>query len=133
MHNLMALRYTIAPLLVGLLVCSGCGEGQKVDENRTTVSGEVSFNGKPLPAGTISFGSATGSTGSTVPIRDGQYASDRVPLGANMVTVDTSSVRFGNPAKFVEIPERYMDPTKSGLSVEVKPGANDNINFELKP
>lgn len=133
MHYLMTLRYAIAPLLVGLLVCTGCSEEKKVDENRTIVAGTVTFDGKPLPAGSISFGSSTDARGSTVPIRDGKYASDGVPLGSNTVTIDTSSVRFGNPAKFVEIPERYMDPTKSGLTVDVKPGTNENVNFELKP
>ncbi len=123
----------VAILIAGLLICTGCGDGKKVDENRTTVSGAITFDGKPLPAGTISFGSSTDSTGSTVPIRDGKYASGRVPLGSNMVTIDTSSVRYGNPAQFVEIPERYMDPTKSGLSVDVQPGTNENVNFELKP
>jgi hypothetical protein len=134
MDCMKILRSSTSVLLVGLLACSGCGGGKKkVDENRTTVSGEVTFGGKPLPAGSISFDSLTEPTGSLVSILDGKYTSDRVPLGQNSVAIDTSSIRFGNPAKFVEIPERYKDSTKSGLTVDVKPGANENVNFELKP
>ena len=120
-------------LVAGVLTCLGCGAEQKVEENRTVVAGSIMFDGKPLPAGSISFGSSADARGSTAQIKDGSYAIDRVPLGPNTVTIDTTAVQYGNPAKFVAIPDRYLDPTKSGLTVDVKPGTNENVNFELKP
>jgi hypothetical protein len=93
----------------------------------------VMYDGKPLPAGSILFASAEGNLASTIAIRDGRYSTDRAPLGPNQVTIDTASIKYGNPAKFVAIPAKYADPTQSGLTVEIKPGANENVNFDLKP
>lgn len=80
------------------------------------------------------FASVDGNLASTISIQDdGRYSTDRVPLGPNQVTVDTASIKYGNPAKYVAIPAKYADPTRSGLTVEIMPGENQNVNFDLKP
>lgn len=111
----------------------GCGPKQAVDPNRSSVSGTISFDGKPLPAGSIVFTSANGGIASTARIIDGAYTTDRAPLGKNLVSVDTSSIKYGNPAKYVPLPAKYADSATSGLDIEVKPGDNANVNFDLKP
>jgi hypothetical protein len=64
---------------------------------------------------------------------NGSYSTDRAPLGPNQVTIDTASIKYGNPAKFIAIPAKYADPTQSGFTAEIKPGENANVNFDLKP
>lgn len=122
-------------LISGFIVpCFGCGSSKPVDPNRASISGTVTYDGKPLPAGSITFAAVDGNIASTISVEDGgHYATDRAPLGPNQVTVDTASIKYGNPANFVAIPAKYADPTKSGFTVEVKPGVNENVNFDLKP
>jgi hypothetical protein len=118
-------------LYVGMV---GCGPEPYVDPNRTSISGTVTFNGEPLKAGTITFESKGKGIATSVSIRsEGRYATNRVPLGTNAVSIDTQSVQFGSPKLYVKIPERYVDPSTSGLSADVKPGTNENVNFELNP
>jgi len=113
--------------------CLGCGPEQQVDPNRTMVSGLVTFDGTPLKAGTISFDSTESGIGTAISIREeGRYSTNRVPLGPNIVTIETESLQFGSPHLYVRIPAKYADPSQSGLKVDIKPGANENVNFDLK-
>jgi hypothetical protein len=115
-------------------VVAGCGPAAKKDENRSTVSGAVTFKGNPLPAGTLVFASSDTNLASTVSIKaDGTYSTDRAPIGPNIVTVSTESIKMGNPAAYVAIPNKYSDPIKSGLACDVKPGEKNEVNFDLKP
>lgn len=123
----------ITAVLLSVVVL-GCGPKAPVDENRTVISGTVTFDGKPLKAGTIRFDSSEKHIGTSTSIAsDGRYSTNRVPLGQNTVSIETESLQYGSPHLYVKIPEKYADPSKSGLSVDVKPGANENVNFELKP
>lgn len=115
-----------------LLLFLGCGPKQKVDPNRTTVSGEVTFDGKSLRAGVVTFSLVGSQLASTVSLNEGHYSTNRVPIGLNQVTIETESLLLGSPALYVRIPAKYSDPTKSGFQVEVKPGENNDVNFELK-
>jgi hypothetical protein len=69
-----------------LTAAVGCGSG------KGTVSGKVTLDGKPLPAGQISFVGAHGQT-ATADIKDGQYTVSNVPTGDVKVTVQTSSIK----------------------------------------
>jgi hypothetical protein len=110
----------------------GCTEPKQVVKDRARISGSVTFNGQPLPAGTIGFQSTESSVTTAASIRDGVYTTDRAPLGKGTVTVDTASIQFGNPAKYVPIPAKYGDSTTSGLTVDVHAGDNENIDFVLE-
>jgi hypothetical protein len=119
-----------AALAVGIL---GCGGKDKVASDRAIVSGVVTFNGRPLPAGTISFASADAYGGASVSISEGgRYTTDRAMIGANRVSIDTATIKYGNPSAYVPIPSKYADTATSGLTADIKPGTNENVNFELK-
>jgi hypothetical protein len=64
----------------------GCG-GKKA-----TVTGKVSYGGKTVPYGTVTFHPEKGQP-VTVPIEDGVYTAKNVPTGDAKVTVETQSVR----------------------------------------
>lgn len=71
-------------LLVPLAV--GCGKG------KGTVSGTVTLDGQPLPAGTINFLPSKGP-GAGGSIEDGKYSVANVPAGTMTVTVETDSIK----------------------------------------
>ncbi len=123
-------------LAAGLLLASalGCGPSQPQDPTRAVVSGVVTFNGKPLPAGTISFESLDPPKATSASITEGgKYATERVPIGNCQVSINTASIQYGNPAAYVAIPAKYADTATSELSVEIKAGENENVNFDLQP
>ena len=95
--------------------------------------GIVTVNGEPLSSARMYFHAAEGSV--TVPVsiyEKGEYRSDRAAIGKNLVTIDTSSIKFSNPSGYVPIPEKYSDKNTSGLSVDIQLGENENVNFDLK-
>jgi hypothetical protein len=128
-------------LLLVFLVSAGCG-------NPTgSVYGKVTFEGNPLPSGNVSFApennTGAGTKGAVVsPIaEDGSYSVSNLPVGKVTITVETRSgappaappgAKMNAPAgapnyaapgaKHVDIPERYSQFDKSGLSYEVKSG-----------
>jgi hypothetical protein len=119
-------------IIVGMAIASGCGSRPPGPKDRGYVSGVVTFDGQPLPVGVINFQSTERSVGTTVLIKsEGFYKSDRVPLGQNVVTIETASLQVGGVSGFVAIPARYSDPEKSGLVIDVKPGDNEDVNFLL--
>jgi hypothetical protein len=138
MHDLSLSRaaarraVSVWSLIVVLSTAVGCGGSKQTAPDRAVVSGLVTFNGQPLPAGTIAFASATKYGGASVSITEGgRYTTDRAPIGSNVVSIDTATIKVGNPAAYVPIPARYADTSTSGLKAEIKPGDNENVNFEL--
>jgi hypothetical protein len=115
------------------MVTAGCSPSSQGPKDRATVSGVVKFDGQPLPGGVLNFQSTERPVGAMIMIKPGGvYSTDRAPLGRNVVTVETASLQFGNGAAFVRIPVKYSDPKTSGLEVDVKPGANENVDFALE-
>src|SRR5438093_4818237 len=69
-----------------LLAVAGCGRGGGVGN----VSGEVKYNGQPLPDGNIAFISTVGEKQAIRgKITDGRYSLTNVPAGPVEVTVQT--------------------------------------------
>jgi hypothetical protein len=118
-----------------LLVCVaiGCGPSPPKDADRTTVSGTVTFAGKPLPAGDLTFESIATQKATPAAIKQGKYSTDRVPLGECRVSISTMSVQYLDASSYVAIPAKYGDSATSGLKIDVKEGVNENVNFELTP
>ena len=82
------------------------------DEDLSSIEGKVSYNGKALPDGTITFHLRDDQfVGSK--IKDGAFRVDRVPAGTVKVTIASKKLR---------IPTKYGVPETSPLTLEVKPG-----------
>jgi len=103
-----------------------------------TVSGKVTFKDQPLPGGTVAFHPEKGKAVIAALVADGSYSA-KVPAGEYRVTIETESLKDKGkePAKgeekpkggdkkeapkYVKIPEKYGDPTKTPLRVTVTEG-----------
>ncbi len=126
---------------VVLVLASGCGPRVEFGN----VSGEVTYNGRPLPNGRIAFICGAGDKPVlTAEIADGRYELANVPAGPVEVTVETFNLRAdpvpGGPPpnavpkdyKFVKIPPRYGSAKDSGLGFNSAPG-NQTQDFKLTP
>jgi hypothetical protein len=133
------------------LLAAGCGGSEG------TLSGTVSYKGKLLKAGTISF-YPEGKSGnySTVITTDGTYSIDKLPVGPAKISViaavstgpppgvfrrgregggvkaehalkdrmteDAKKAAEAEAKEQAEFPEKYMNPDKSGLTINVTGG-----------
>src|SRR5947209_20249742 len=91
-----ALLRTAAATLLGLLLGAGPGAGADEKEKSPTgaVSGKVTLDGKPLPAGWVTFHGSSPKDTVRVNIDGGKYAAKAVPVGTDLrVTVDVDGVR----------------------------------------
>jgi hypothetical protein len=111
---------------------SGCG--------RTTgeLTGRVIFQDKHLQQGTVLVASSSGSVHSGVIQSDGTYMIPGIPVGPARIAVNCPDPRevkviprkkeekmpAADLSKWIAIPEKFADPEKSGLSIEIKPGTN---------
>jgi len=138
----MKAKATLTLLLLSS-TCAGCS-------SKGIVSGKVTYRGKPLPAGTVIFVTQAGG-GFSANIRDGEYRVERLPEGPAKIAVSTPAntahlkgliakmqpppemrkkARPDQPAEeppadvpTVQIPARFQDPEKSGLTYTVKSGS----------
>jgi hypothetical protein len=146
-------------LLLPLLLVLALGCEAKNPNAPARVSGEVTYNGKPLPGGTITFYTDGAGTYPVAIGKDGTYEATGLPAGDLAVSVATESAkghtagssysdRHGHkmelsPAppgfqqqqeaqsEYVSIPKKYANPKTSGLSTTLEPGRNTK-SFELK-
>jgi hypothetical protein len=130
-------RLAAAGLLLVTLFAAGCGSpGQ--------ISGKVRFDRRPVPSGAVLFYNAKGDlVGKSALAEDGSYRVADVPAGKVTVCVwsnkrapeglsntkrqpDFAAVAPKTPPapdRDVHVPERYSLPETSGLTCEVKGGA----------
>jgi hypothetical protein len=131
------------------LIVAGCGGGGK-----GTVTGKVTYKGQALKGGRVSFAASNKQTVLADIKEDGTYTAPDVATGPAKVSVQTSymkqlsrtsrsyKVPEGAPPglggrdpdlakRYVQIPDNYEDPEKSGLTYDVKRGSQDH-NIELK-
>lgn len=140
------LRLACGCLSLGLLIllvgCKGSSRGAQHAE----VTGKVTFKGKPLPGGRISFADLKKGFASTGVIDESGNYQIKAPVGEMKISVDNSMLeqrRFGGGApkmqhpkppgsetdeapikgQYVNLPSQYRDPAASGLSYTVKPGS----------
>jgi hypothetical protein len=137
-------------LLFGaLIVSAGCGTGTP---QRASVKGKVTLSGKHLTAGSVMFFGKDASTSAPIdkdgnyamldaPIGEVQVTVTvpKMSPGAVMMmkrmktstalkntkSVDPEtgkSISMAMPTNVVPIPDRYADPSTSGLSYKVEPG-----------
>ena len=139
-------------IAIAALSAVGCGGGT------ADVSGKVTFKGKPVVYGTVVVVGSDGIPKSGAIQPDGTYRVSGVTLGAARLAVtsprppgsQTAPKKQGRdvdddekprpdpppPAppeviqNWVAIPEKYGDPAKSELTVEVKSGSPHDIDLK---
>jgi hypothetical protein len=145
----------IGCLLILGLATTGCGRGT------ATVSGRVTYKGRPLPSGTVTIYDADSSvrTGQIAP--DGTYVITEIATGSAAITVATTpplparellhitkpppdptnppkvsqvkaSGRSETAGRYVPIPARYRKLGESGLRYTVRRG-NQTFDIDLQP
>jgi hypothetical protein len=140
-------RYgSMLPIMLLLpLLATGCG-----GQGKGTVSGKVTYQGKPLPSGFVTFVPEQGAALHSEIQSDGSYRMNNVPLGAVKISVEPksaqdtlkSSAMPRNPKDFskaktamtesdAKIPSRYADPNKSQLTYTVTKGSQQH-DIDLK-
>src|SRR5438105_2273574 len=75
----------VGPVFLLLWAITGCGGGRIT----STVTGTVSYQGKPVPAGKVSFYGPNDQVASALIGEDGSYEAMNVPLGTVRVAVTT--------------------------------------------
>jgi hypothetical protein len=128
-------RALAAALALAALPLAGCG-------GTGSVSGKVTYNGAPLPYGSVQFLTPGGAFVADIG-PDGSYSLSGVPAGPARVSVTCQDPRYAehmrqlaahgrdprSPAPrgrfddFNKIPSRFNDPTTSGLAFEVQSGS----------
>jgi hypothetical protein len=149
-------RLLLATPALCVLLAVGCDAPTNTP---SSVSGKVTYNGKPLPGGTIRFTFKEGGAYSGVIEPDGSYTANQLPAGDAKVSVETDSLKTGSAdpktyqggrggsqmmspvpsgrssvgpkGEYTKIPEKYKDPDKSGFTVTVGKGSNSGKNFDL--
>jgi hypothetical protein len=148
----------VLSLGIGLLP-AGCS-GSSGREGFGMVQGKVTFQNQPVTGGTIHFFQDQEKKASAMIRADGTFSAE-VPVGQITVAIETLSGKYQardaamklmkengydvdpdqrkvySPAltapqmKYVEIPERYNDPERSGLECKVERG-QQTCNFDLR-
>lgn len=141
--------------LTSALALVGCGGG--TNDPRGPVKGRVTLGGKPVANATVTFESVAAGVAQTASTDDdGRYefaAYNASGLPAGEYKVGVTAGRFMQPGEEVPrfdptvkpgtppakpktpttLPAKYAKPQTSGLTAEVKAGANDPCDFDLKP
>ncbi|MGH7174666.1 MAG: hypothetical protein ACRELF_05725 [Gemmataceae bacterium] len=121
------------------LAAGGCGKSSG------TVSGKVSYQGKPLPGGYVNFMSESAKGDMKIsPIKeDGSYSVSGLPVGSVKISVQGLAKRRladlpgqggkdeKSQQKEVYVPPQYGNTETSGLTYDVKPGPQPH-DIDLK-
>lgn len=117
-------------LLSALTSCGG--------QSTASVEGTVTYRGEPLPAGRVVFHPQEGRP-AFGDIHHGRFTLTTLePRDGALLGVHRVSVSYDRPVdpddafsdRISLIPQRYTRPETSGLTAEVRPGANE-FPFEL--
>jgi hypothetical protein len=144
MFEMRLWRITVA---MACALSMGCGPAEP---ERATISGQITYEGKPVPYGHIVFIPLDGWKGfySQATILNGHYQLDahgpvvgrnRVEIHGHRQTGKTapniSGVRLDEPGEMVAVTEPYL-PLKynvaSELTVEINEGRNSDVDFHLQ-
>ncbi|MBM4074336.1 MAG: hypothetical protein FJ267_01670 [Planctomycetes bacterium] len=127
-------------VLVSLSGCGGDGGGKAAGRKRSSASGKVMFDGKPIPAGTVSFAHSESGTVSVCPITNGSYSSksgDGPIPGENTVNIagleapDGKSLWSGPYSQKVTVEASGYKGDFTVLPADVKPPVDAVVDEEL--
>jgi hypothetical protein len=105
----------------------------------------VTYQGQPLPIGTVSFWDSNNQCLASLRLFEGKYAAPvKVPVGPVKITVTTPASSSGGrrsnmvhknkrveKISVIPIPAKYGNADQSGLTYTVKPGPN-TYNIDLQ-
>jgi len=136
---------TVVAALLPLFFLAGCGAGSDDHRPTATLSGVVTLDGNPLPAGSIQFTSTrTGETAYANLSSDGRYLIEMpaVDVGTEYdVTIgppieedlDATALEENPPEKIRQlIPRKYSARTTSGLKVTIANAGANEFDFDLQ-
>jgi hypothetical protein len=131
-------RAILAVAAFGLFL-AGCGlHERRLPETGATLEGTLSYGKDPVPAAMIIV-QGEGSAATTFAGDDGHYKAENVPLGTVHIAVNTDAGKGqmmgriqaqaqgkgqGPLPKLIDVPAKYADPTKSGITTTVNKGEN---------
>jgi truncated hemoglobin YjbI len=98
------------------------GKDEKTSDKTTSVSGKITFKGKPLVDGSVVFHPKEGKPVSAAVQADGTYKVDAIKPGIYKIAINPAL------APAVLIPKKYEDPDKSGLQITV---GKESQSFDL--
>lgn len=117
----MAARgWALIVAVVGLVAGPACGP------RHGEVSGRVTVDGAPLDYGIVNF--VARGAASSAPVVDGRFAAGGVPLGSVKIAVRAlprpvvAEPAAASARPYAPLPERYLSPEQSGLTLDVKAG-----------
>ncbi|PQO39409.1 hypothetical protein C5Y96_02740 [Blastopirellula marina] len=129
-----------------VMLCSGCF-GQKGLET-APVSGVVTYNGKPLPYGRVSFRPEAGSPATGAIQSDGSFSlstygnGDGAIVGTHQVSITATEADAGTMAEAAAntemavpkslIPKKYTSFSTSELTAEVVARGDNKFTLELR-
>jgi hypothetical protein len=145
-------RVCIGLSLALLMGMAGCTKNPRSAEH-TEVTGQVLFQGKPLPGGQVTFVSLKGGFASTGIIDENGNYQVKAPVGEVEISVTNRMLQSRGAAnapphpskagedagkalkgRWVFIPKSYEDPHTSGLKYTVTPGSQTHtIELSSKP
>jgi hypothetical protein len=136
----------LSAFFTAALFAGGCGAG---GDKPASVSGRVTFNGKPVTSGVVVLVGADGKSSDPGAVQaDGTYSIAKSPAGKVKVAFDNPpppvNVQRGaaNPeakeeaaaaARYTPTPLTYNNPDQSGVTLDLKAGKNENIEIKLPP
>ncbi len=119
-------------------ICIGCSRDT---HHMAPVSGRVTLNGKPLTTGVVATLPNSGRGAKGVINSDGTFTlgtystNDGALVGAHKVGVASFDETKGrgpeSPNGKLLIPDRYLNPQSSGLTIEVKADGNNTPELKL--
>jgi hypothetical protein len=127
-------------LLVLLLASGATGcKRHGIDLPTAPVSGKIVYQGKPLGFGRVIFFHPSGHAAGAELSPDGTFKLTAYQ-GSNAVAVEcldvdrpgSGKVRLRTGGDKSLIPDRYANYSISGLTLDVKPGEKNNVEFTLK-
>ncbi len=148
MHSKSISRISFVNCTFSLLVCAvfssilGCGgESVPAGRERVSASGKVTFDGKPVPAGGVSFMHKESGNSGYCTIVDGTYTeeADQGPVvGENTMTVtglemvDGKPLWGGNYSKDVTITKDGFKQDFAIVSSDVQPADSNYIDVDAE-
>ncbi len=124
-----------------VLFLAGCGIGlreKRLPETGATLEGTVTYGKEPVLVAMIVVQGENGAATAFIG-EDGRYRAENVPLGTVHIAVNTAAGKGemtgklmakaqgksqGPLPKMIDVPAKYADPTKSGITTTINKGEN---------